>query len=184
MTPSQSRQANFSRTALDDLPAPRLAFERLRHRLAELAQPVAAALAADAWGLLDDALDRQVLRQLAGSALWTPPRRLRGLGRRDLGLGLFLGLRLLQILDRQFKLLDEKLAAFRRLAVGPAARLGELKLQPLDLQRADFGFALRFAQRRLSASFSRRARIIACALARSFGRPSAGCSRGLVTTTT
>ena len=134
---------------LDDLPAPRLAFERLRHRLAELAQPVAAALAADAGGGLDDALDRQIVGKLAGSALRAPPRRLGGLRRRDLGLGLLLGLRLLQILDRQFELLDEELAALRRLAEMLAPRLGELKLQPLDLKRADLGFALRLAQRRL-----------------------------------
>ena len=48
-------------------------------------------------------------------------------------------LRLLQILDRQFELLDEKLAALRRLAVSLAARLGQLQLQPLDLEGADFG---------------------------------------------
>jgi hypothetical protein len=48
----------------------------------------------------------------------------------DLGLGLFLGLRLFQILDRQFELFDEELAPFRRLAVGLAARVGQLQLQP------------------------------------------------------
>ena len=173
---------------LDDLPAPRLAFERLRHHLAELAQPIAAALAADAWGGLDDALDRQVPRQLAGSVLRASPRRLRGLGRRDLGLGLLLGLCLFKVRDRQFKLLDEELAALGRLSVGLAARLGELKRQPLDLQGADFRLVLRLAQRRLSlsASISRWARIIACGLARSpgsaSGRPSAECSKGLATT--
>ena len=128
---------------LDDLPAPRLAFERLGHHLAELAQPSAAALAADARGGLDDALDRQIVRKLARPAWRAPPRRLGGLGRRDLGLGLFLGLRLLQILDRQFELLDEKLAPLRRLAVGLAARLGQLQLQPLDLEGANFRFVLR-----------------------------------------
>ena len=128
---------------LDDLPAPRLAFERLGHHLAELAQPSAAALAADARGGLDDALDRQILRQLARPAWRAPPRRLGGLGRCDLGLGLFLGLRLFQILDRQFELLDEELAALRRLAVNLTARLGQLQLQPLDLEGADFRFVLR-----------------------------------------
>jgi hypothetical protein len=111
---------------LDDLPAPRLALERLGHHLAELAQPRAAALAADARRWFDDALDRQIVRKLAGPARRARPWRLGGLGRRDLGLGLFLGLRLLKILDRQFELLDEKLAPFRRLAVGLAARLGQL----------------------------------------------------------
>jgi hypothetical protein len=66
---------------LDDLPAPRLAFERLGHDFAELAQPRAAALATDAWGRFDDTLDRQGLRQLARSALRTPAWRLGGLGR-------------------------------------------------------------------------------------------------------
>ena len=131
---------------LDDLPAPRLAFERLGHHLAELAQPSAAALAADARGGLDDAFDRQVVRQLAGPALRTPPWRLGGLRRCDLGLGLFFGLRLFQILDRQFELLDEELAALRRLAVGLTARLGQLQLQPLDLEGANFCFVLRGAE--------------------------------------
>src|SRR5271166_3814782 len=130
---------------LDDLPPPRLAFERLGHHFAELAQPPAAALAADARRRLDDALDRQIVRELARPARRTPPRRFGGLGSRDLGLGLFLGLRRFQILDRQFELLDEQLAALRRLAVGLAARLGQLQLQPLDLEGANFRFALRGA---------------------------------------
>jgi hypothetical protein len=71
-----------------------------------------------------------------------PPRRPGGLWRRDLGLGLFLGLRLFQILDRQFELLDEKLAPFRGLAVGLAARLGPLQLQPLNLEGANCCFVL------------------------------------------
>ena len=128
---------------LDDLPAPRLAFERLGHDLAELAQPRAAALAADARGGLDDAFDRQVLRQPARSALRMPALRPGGLRLRGLCLGLFLGLRLFQLLDRQFELLDEELAALRRLPVGLAARPGQLQLQPLDLEGADFRFALR-----------------------------------------
>ena len=67
---------------------------------------------------------------------------------------------------------------------GLAARLGQLQLQPLDLQGANFGFVLRWSAPP-PASISRWARIIACALARSsgrsIGRPSTGCSRGLVT---
>jgi hypothetical protein len=114
--------------------------------LAELAQPSAAALAADARGGLDDAFDRQVLRQLAGSALRTPAWRLGGLRRCDLGLGLFFRLSVFQILDRQLELLDEELAALRRLAVGLTARLGQLQLQPLDLEGANFRLALRGAE--------------------------------------
>jgi hypothetical protein len=114
-----------------------------------LREPVAAALSADAGGGLDDALNRQVLGQLAGSALRASPLRLRGLGRRDLGLGLLLGLRLLQILDRQFELFDEELAPLRRLAETLAARPGKQELQPLDLECADLRLVLRLAQRRL-----------------------------------
>ena len=51
---------------------------------------------------------------------------------------------------RQFERLDAELAALRRLAVGLAARLGQLQLQPLDLERANFRFVLRLAQRRFS----------------------------------
>src|SRR5712664_3454896 len=48
---------------LDDLPAPRLAFQSFRHHLAELVQPLAAALATRARRGFDDPFDRQVLRQ-------------------------------------------------------------------------------------------------------------------------
>ena len=51
---------------------------------------------------------------------------------------------------RQFERLDAELAALRRLAKMLAARLGQLQLQPLDLERANFGFVLRLAQRRFS----------------------------------
>ena len=96
---------------LDDLPAARLAFERFGDDLAELAQAKAAAFAANAGRWLDNALDRQIVGQFAGAA-----RRARALlihrrGRRDLGFGLFLCLCLFEVLDRQFELLDEKLAA-------------------------------------------------------------------------
>src|SRR5271166_2769168 len=68
---------------LDDLPAPGLAFERLGHDLAEFAQAGAAAFAADARRWLDDALDRKIVRKLAGPARRAPPRRPGGLRRRD-----------------------------------------------------------------------------------------------------
>jgi hypothetical protein len=48
---------------LDDLPAPRFAFERLRHHLTELAQADAAAFAARTRRRFDDPLDRQIVRQ-------------------------------------------------------------------------------------------------------------------------
>ena len=43
---------------LDDLPSPRLAFQRLRHHLAELAQPNTAAFSTGAWRRFDDSLNR------------------------------------------------------------------------------------------------------------------------------
>ena len=49
---------------LDDLPAPRLAFQGLRYHLAKLVQPLTAALAAGARRGFDDTFDRQV--DLAG----------------------------------------------------------------------------------------------------------------------
>jgi len=61
----------FLAHAFDDFPAARLAFERLRHRLAEFAQSRAATLAAHAGRGLEDALHGQVLRQLARTALRT-----------------------------------------------------------------------------------------------------------------
>ena len=131
-------------------PSARLAFQCLRHRLAEFAQPRAAALAAHARRGFEDAFDRKVLRQLARPALRTPARGPGGLRLRNLGARLLLRLRLFQILDRQFELLDEKLASLRRLAEALMARLGQLQLQPLDLQCANLGLAFGFAQRRFS----------------------------------
>ena len=78
--------------------------------------------------------------------------RLGGFGRGDLGSCLFFGLRLFQVFDRQFELLDEKLAALGGLAKTLMAGLGEHELQPLDLQRTDLGLLLGLAQRRLSLS--------------------------------
>ena len=46
-----------------------------------------------------------------------------GAGRGDLGLGLFLALRLFEVFDRQFELFDEQLATFRGLAEHLAPRL-------------------------------------------------------------
>ena len=130
----------------DDFPAARIALQRLRHFLAELAQPDAAALGAGAWRGLDDALDGQIVRQLAWSARCAGASVLARAGRGVLGLGLFLGLRLFEIFDRKFELLDEQLATFRGLTEHLATRLGEHQLQPLDLQGADFRFARRHDQ--------------------------------------
>lgn len=136
--------------ALDDFPAARLAFERLRHRLAEFAQPRAAALAAHARRGLEDALDREILRQFARPALRAPARRPGARRRRNLGARLLLRLRLFEILDRKFELFDEQLAPFRGLAKAFMAGLRQLQLQALDLQRAGLGSFLGFAQRRFS----------------------------------
>ncbi len=128
---------------LDDFPPARIAFERFGHLLAELAQPDAAALAAGARRWLDDALDGQIVWQLARSTWRTGAPVLGGAWRSDLGLGLFLGLRRFEIFDRQFELLDKQLAALRRLTEHLASRPGEHEFQPLDFQSADLRFALR-----------------------------------------
>ena len=91
---------------LDNLPAPRLAFQGLRHHLAELVQPFTAALAARARRGFDDAFDRQVVWQRTSRR----PRILRaplfgGLWRGDLSVGFLFGLGLFEILDGKLKLL-------------------------------------------------------------------------------
>ena len=73
-----------------------------------------------------------------------------GLRRDHLGARFLLRLRLLQILDRQFELLDEELAPFRGLTVAFMAGLRQLQLQPLDLQCAGPGLAFGLAQRGVS----------------------------------
>jgi len=96
---------------LDDLPAARIAFERFRDDLAELAQAKTAASATSAGRRFDNALDRQIVGQFAGAARRAGALLLHGRRRRDLGFGLFLCLRLFKVLDRQFELIDEKRAA-------------------------------------------------------------------------
>jgi len=125
----------------DDFPTARLAFQRLGHLLAELAQSHAAALAAGTGRGRDDALDRKIVRQLARPTRRAGALLLRRSGRRDLGFGLFLALRLFEIFDRQFELFDQEFAAFGRLTERLATRLGQQELQPLDLQRANLRFA-------------------------------------------
>jgi hypothetical protein len=113
---------------LDNLPAPRLAFQGLRHHLAELVQPLTAALAARARRGFDNTFDRQAIWQgMSG------PRILRALlfgGFRscDLGLGFLLRLGFFKILNGKFELLDQQLAAFRRLPELLAPRLGQHQL--------------------------------------------------------
>ena len=130
----------------DDFPAARIAFERLRHFLAELAQSDAAALGAGARRGLDDALDGQIVGQLARSARRAAAPVLARAGRGVLGLGLFLGLRLFEIFDRQFELLDKQFATLGRLTELLAPRLGEHEFQPLDFQSANLRLACRHDQ--------------------------------------
>src|ERR1035437_9959231 len=126
---------------LDNLPAARLAFKRPGHDLAEFAQPHATAFTAGTGRWLDNAFDRQIVRQLARPAWRASALFLRRRGRRDLGLGLFLGLGLLEIGNGKFELLNELLAAFRGLPELLSSRLGEHQFQPLDLKRPDLRLA-------------------------------------------
>ena len=78
-----------------------------------------------------------MIRQGAARRLALVARKLafKDRGRRDeFGLRFDLGLRLLKIGDGELELLDELLAAFGCLAELDAARLGELQLQPFDLE--------------------------------------------------
>ncbi len=93
----------------------------------------------------DRALDGRFARPTRRAS----PLLLRRGGRRDLGSGFFLALRLFKILDRQFELFDQELAAFGRLTERLAPRLRQQELQPLDFQRAELRFALRHDPRRL-----------------------------------
>ena len=88
-------------------------------------------------------LDRQIFRQLARSARRPLVLFFRRFGRGDLGFGFFGALRLFQILDRQFELFDQLLAALGGLSELFAPGLGQQQLQALDLQPDDLGFALR-----------------------------------------
>src|ERR1700682_4958769 len=128
---------------LDDFPAPRLAFERFGHSLAEFAQVRTATFAAGARRRIDDALARKIVRQRAARRLDPCPFALLFLLLRsgDLGLGLFLGLSLLEIGDGEFKLLDELLAALRGLPELLPPGPGEHEFQPLDLKRPNLRLA-------------------------------------------
>ena len=128
---------------LDDLPPPRLAFERARHDVVELAQAGPAALGAGAGRRIHDPLHRQVVRQArsprADGAL-LPLRGRRGWCR-DVGLGLGRALALFHVGDGQLELLDEQPAALGRRSELLAAQLGDQELQLLGFEPADQGFA-------------------------------------------
>ncbi|MCS3695191.1 hypothetical protein M2194_009285 [Bradyrhizobium elkanii] len=135
---------------LDNLPAPRLAFQGLRDHLAELVQPLAAALTTCARRGFDDALDRQIVRQRTSRRPWIlRALLLGGPWRGEFGLGFLFGLRLFEILDGKLELFDQQLAAFGGLPELFAPCLGQHQLQPLDFQSTDGHFALR--QRQLFA---------------------------------
>src|SRR6202158_729278 len=103
----------FFADMLDNLPAPRFAFQGLRYHLAELVQPFTAALAARARRGFDDTFDRQVVWQrMSGRPRIARALVLGGLWCCDLSLGFLFGLGLFEILDGEFELLDQQLAAF------------------------------------------------------------------------
>jgi hypothetical protein len=163
--PWQSRQENFSRTCSTT-------FQRLGshssdfgNNLAEFAQVHAAAFATGARRRINDALARKTVRQRPARRLDPRPFAflILLLGSGDLGRGLFLGLRLLEIGDGKLQLLDELLAALRGLP----------ELLAPALARMSFSRSISSAQTsaslRASDNVSRWARIIAWAAARSVG---------------
>ena len=89
----------------------------IRHSLVEFAQVRAAAFTAGARRRIDDALARKIVRQRPARRLNPGPFALLFVLLRssDFGLGLFLGLSLLEIGDGELELLDELLAALRGL---------------------------------------------------------------------
>ena len=128
---------------LDDLPTPRLAFERTRHDLVELTQPCPTAFGAGAGRRIDDPLHRQVGGQhrpgrTSGAML---VRREGRHGSRGIGLGFCLSLAFLHVGDGQLKLLDQELAALGRLSELLPAQLRDEELQLLGFEAADQGFA-------------------------------------------
>jgi hypothetical protein len=151
---------------LDGFPAPRLAFERRGHSLAGFAQVRTAAFAADARRRIDDALARKIVRQRPARRLDPCPLALLFLllGSGDLCLGLFLGLRFLEIGDGELQLLDELLAALRGLpGLLPPGLTASMRFS------RSISCAQTAASLRASANISRCARIIAWAAARSAG---------------
>jgi hypothetical protein len=163
---------------LDNFPTPRLAFKRFGHGLTKLAQVGAAAFAAGTRRWIDDALAWQIVGQRPARWLDPSPFALCSLllGSRDLSLGFFLGLGLLEIGDGKLDLLDDLLAALRRLPELFLARiLASMSFsRSISSARTFTSLASRFAWACASTSISRWARIIACAAARSVGSESEG----------
>ena len=80
------------------------------------------------------------------------------LGRRNFRLGLFLGLRLLEIGDGELELLDKLLASFGGLPKLLSSGPGEHEFQPLDLESANLRLALALRPTSRAARGSLRAR--------------------------
>ena len=142
--PSQSRQENFSRTCPTT-------FQRRGSHSSDsvIASPSLRRFTPPHLPRrIDDALAWKMFRQWPARRLDPCPfARLSLLLRSgDLGLGLFLGLRLLEIDDGEFKLFDEVFAALRGLPELLPPSLGEQELQPLDLKHPNLRLAARFRQ--------------------------------------
>jgi hypothetical protein len=127
---------------LDDFPAPRLAFERFGHSLAEFAQVRTAAFAADARHRIDDALARKIV---SGRRAGLIPVRSRFSFRfSGAAISALASSSAPLISDGEFKPLDELLSALRGLTELLPPGPGEHEFQPLDLKRPNRRLAARF----------------------------------------
>ena len=117
---------------LDEFPAPQFALQRPGDNLAQFTQAQAAAFATGGGGGFNHPLNGQIVRQFtrgAGAAdtrfdvrFWC------WFGGSDRGLSLDNRLRLFEVFNRQFELLDQQLAALGGLAKLLTPRLGQQQL--------------------------------------------------------
>ena len=109
-------------------------FQNLALIRADLAELVAAACRTDAWRVMRNRLERQMIRQRHAAGRFAGLRRSRR-WRLLLDPRVAFGVRFLNVADHQFKLLDLGVALFRRAAEPSAPQHGELHFQLFDEQR-------------------------------------------------